>query len=154
MLAAAIGVDRSVEANIGGIVAGDYFSRGIDGDAGLERRQFVEALPAVVERDPRLGLEPAACIGLRAAATPPLALDCDAKFGKRRKRPRRFGGRRDRRVLEGGRGCSAHGNNIACYKNKSRTRMRRSPAKLKIARFAIAAKSCNRAGCFDCDKVI
>jgi hypothetical protein len=121
VLAAAIGIDRAVEADIGGVVAGDDFSRGVDGDRGLERRQFVEALPAVVERDPRLGLEAAAVIGLRAAATPPFALDRDAKFRKRRKRTRRFGGRRDRRVLEGGRGCSAHGHNITRHENKSRT---------------------------------
>src|SRR3954469_6027316 len=101
VLAAAIGIDRAVEADIGGVVASDDFSRGVDGDTGLERRQFVQALPAIVERDPRLGLESAAFIGLRAAASPPLTLDCDAKFRKSRKRPRRFGGRRDRRVLEG-----------------------------------------------------
>src|SRR3954469_15866085 len=95
VLAAAIGIDRAVEADIGGVVAGDDFSRGVDGDTGLERRQFVEALPGVVERDPRLGLEAAACLGLRAATTPRLAFDRDAKFRKRRKRTRRFGGRRD-----------------------------------------------------------
>ena len=49
---------------------------------GLERRQFVEALPAVVEGDPRLGLEAAAVVGLRAAAAPPLAFDRDREFGK------------------------------------------------------------------------
>ena len=101
MLAAPVGVDRTVEADIGRIVAGDDLARGIERDRGLERRQFVEALPAVVERDARLGLEAAAGVGLRAAAAPPLALDRNRKFRKRRKRTRRFGGRRDRRVLEG-----------------------------------------------------
>jgi hypothetical protein len=38
---------------------------------------------------------------LRAAATTSFALDRHRKFGKRRRRTRRFGGRRDRRVLEG-----------------------------------------------------
>ena len=73
VLAAAIGVDRTVEADIGGIVARDDLARGVDRDRGLERRQFLEALPAIVERDPRLGLVSAAVIGLRAAAAPPLA---------------------------------------------------------------------------------
>jgi hypothetical protein len=58
---------------------------------------------------------------LRAAAAPPLALDCDREFWKRRKCTRRFGGRRDRRVLEGMRGCSAHAPYIARLENKSRT---------------------------------
>jgi hypothetical protein len=38
---------------------------------------------------------------LRAASTPPLALDCNRQFRKGRTRTRRLGGRRDRRVLEG-----------------------------------------------------
>ena len=109
MLAAPVGIDRTVEADIGRIVAGDDLSRGVERDRGLERRQFIEALPAVVEGDPRFGLEAAAVVGLRAAATPPLALDGDREFGKRRRCTRRLGGRRDRRVLEGMRGCSAHG---------------------------------------------
>ena len=121
MLAAPVGVDRAVEADIGRIVAGDDLARGIDRDRGLERRQFIEALPAVVERDPRLSLEAAAVVGLRAASAPPLALDRNRQFRKRRKRTRRFGGRRDRRVLEGMRGCSAHGKTIAREENKSRT---------------------------------
>ncbi len=101
MLAAAVRVDRTIEADIGRIVAGDDLARGIDRDRGLERRQFIEALPAVVERDARLGLEAPAGIGLRAAATPPFALDRNRELRKRRRRTRRFGGRRDRRVLEG-----------------------------------------------------
>src|SRR6202795_737951 len=121
MLAAAIRIDRPVEADIGGLVAGNDLARGIERDRGLERRQFIETLPAVVEGDTRFRLEAAAGVGLRAAAATPLAFDRDAKFRKRRSRPRRFGGRRDRRVLEGTRGCSAHGENIARNKNKSRT---------------------------------
>ena len=121
MLAAPVGVDRAVEADIGRIVAGDHLSRGIQRDRGLERRQFFEALPAVVERDPRFGLKAAAGVGLRAAAAPPRALDGDRQFGKRRRRTRRLGGRRDRRVLEGTRGCSAHDVYIARRENKSRT---------------------------------
>ena len=121
MLAAPVGVDRTVEADIRRVVAGDDLARGIDRDSGLERRQFVETLPAVVERNPRFGLEPAAGIGLRAAAAQSLALDRNRKFRKRRKRTRRLGGRRDRRVLEGVRGCTAHGQNITRHENKSRT---------------------------------
>src|SRR6266404_2694840 len=70
----------------------------------------------------RLCLETAAGVGLRAAAAPPLALDRDGEFGRGRRRTRRLGGRRDRRVLEGMRGCSTHGLNIASRKNKSRTK--------------------------------
>src|SRR5712672_666589 len=121
MLAAPVRVDRAVEADIGRVVAGNHLAGGIGRDGGLERRQFVEALPAVVESEPRLGLETAAGVGLRAAAAPPLALDRDGEFGKGRRRTRRLGGLRDRRVLEGMRGCSTHGLNIACHKNKSRT---------------------------------
>jgi hypothetical protein len=101
MLATPVRVDRTVEADIGRIVAGDDLARGIHGNRGLEWRQFIEALPAVIERDTCFSLEAAAVIGLRAAATPPLALDRDREFRKRRSRTRRLGGRRDRRVLEG-----------------------------------------------------
>src|SRR5829696_6562850 len=107
MLAAAIGIDRTVEADVGRVVSGDDLARGIERYRRLERRQFVQALPAIVEGDPRFGLEPAARVGLRATSTLSLAVDGDREFGKRC-RTRRFGGRRDRRVLEGMRGCSAH----------------------------------------------
>src|SRR6202022_4799451 len=121
MLAAPVRVDRTVEADIGRLVAGNDLARGIERDRGLERRQFIETLPAVVEGDTRFRLEAAAGVGLRAAATKPLAFDRDGQFRKRRSRTRRLGGRRDRRVLEGTRGCSAHGQNIARSENKSRT---------------------------------
>ncbi len=45
------------------------------------------ALPAVIEGDPSLGLEPAAVIGLGAAAAPPIAVDRNGKFRKRRSHP-------------------------------------------------------------------
>src|SRR5258705_11141963 len=109
MLAAPVRVDRAVEADIGGVVAGYDLAGGIDRHGGLERRQFVEALPAVVECEPRLSLETAAGVGLRAAAAPPLALDRDGEFGKGRRRTPGSGGRRDRRGLGGVRGCSADG---------------------------------------------
>src|SRR4030088_482069 len=98
MLTTPVGVDRTVEADIRRIVAGDDLARGIDRDRGLERRQFVEALPAVVECNARFSLEASTGVGLRATAAPPLALDRARQFGKRRRRTRRLGGRRDRRV--------------------------------------------------------
>ncbi len=101
VLAAPVGIDRAVEADIGRVVAGDDLARGVERDRGLERRQFVEALPAVVEGDARFGLETAAGVGLRAAAAPPFALDRNRQFRKRGSCTRRLGGRRDRRVLEG-----------------------------------------------------
>src|SRR5258706_12431898 len=98
LLRAGVWVDRTVEADMGRVVAGNDLAGGIDRDRGLERRrQFVEALPAVVECEPRLSFETAAGVGLRAAAAPPLALDRDGEFGKGRRRTRRRGGRRDRR---------------------------------------------------------
>ena len=49
---------------------------------GLERRQFVERAPAVVEGDARQRLVAAGGIALRAAAAPALVLDHDAEqFG-------------------------------------------------------------------------
>ncbi len=112
---------------------------------GLERRQLLEALPAVVEGDPRLGLEPAAGVGLRAAAAPPLAFDGDRKLRKRC-RTRRLGGRRDRRVLEGMRGCSAHEANIARQKNKSRTSSDNNPRRAQTSegRQSRCRKNCTR----------
>ena len=49
MLAAAVGIDRPVEGNVGRIVPGDDLARRIDRHRGLERRQLLEILPAVVE---------------------------------------------------------------------------------------------------------
>src|SRR4051812_10937329 len=101
MLAAPVRIDRTIEADIERIVTGNDFACGVESDGGLERRQFIQALPAIVEGAPRLRLEAAAVVGLRAAATPPLAFDRDFEFRERRRRTRRLGGRRDRRVLEG-----------------------------------------------------
>src|SRR5262249_1298287 len=152
--------DGAIETDVRRIVARDHLARGVERDRGLERRQFVEALPAVVEGNPRFGLEAAGGVGLRATAAPPLAVDGDREFGKRG-RTRRLGGRLYRRVLEGMRGCSAHAVNITCRKNKSRTRTQISqnnpmqskpPAPPTMIRRA--AKICRRTGCFDCDKVI
>src|SRR5262249_57086642 len=75
MLAAAIGVDRTVEGNVGGIVAGDGLAGGIDGHRGLERWQFLETLPAVIEGDACERLVAAG--GVRLRAPPPAALIFD-----------------------------------------------------------------------------
>src|SRR6185436_2315365 len=104
----------------------DDLARGIQPHRGLERRQIFQALPAIIKGNPRLGLEPAAVVGLRAASTSSVTLDRDRELRKRC-RTRRFGGRRDRRVLEGMRGCSAHARNIARRKNKSRTTSEDNP---------------------------
>src|ERR1700730_836796 len=93
VFATPIGIDGTIEADIGRVVAGDHLARGVDRNRGLEWRQFVQALPAIVEGDPGFGLEAAAVVGLRAAAAPPLALDGDREFRKR-SRTRPIGGRR------------------------------------------------------------
>ena len=56
VLASAIGIDRSVEGNIGRIVCGDDLLWRLDEDLCLERRQIVERIPAVVEKCPRMRL--------------------------------------------------------------------------------------------------
>src|SRR6187402_274730 len=122
MLAAAIGIDRAVEADIGGFVAGDHLAGGVDTDGGLERRQVFETLPAIVEGDARLGLKAAAGVGLRAPPSPALAVDGDRQLREVRRRTRRLGGRRDRRVLESMRRCWTHEAKIARRMNKSRTK--------------------------------
>ena len=75
MLAAAIGIDRAVEGDVGRLVAGDDLARGVDRHGGLERRQLFEALPAVVEGDPRDRLVAAGGIRQRAAAAPAVTGD-------------------------------------------------------------------------------
>src|SRR5262249_14331424 len=74
VLAAAIRVDRAVEADIGRLVAGDDFAARVDADAGRKRRQVFKTLPAVVEGNARKRLVSARRIRLRAAATPTLAV--------------------------------------------------------------------------------
>ncbi|MGY2933966.1 hypothetical protein ACVWZ6_003568 [Bradyrhizobium sp. GM6.1] len=144
MLATAVGIDRTIEADVGRFVAGDHLARGVDPDRGLERGQFFKALPAIVECDARLGLKPAAGVGLRAPASPALAVDGDRQLREVRRRTRRLGGRRDRRVLESMRGCWTHEAKIACQRNKSRTQtknVKTTPCTVELPKF--------RAGVFD-----
>src|SRR3954464_13634144 len=87
MLAAAVGIDGAVETDIGRVVAGYDLSGGVERDAGFKRRQFIQALPAIIERDPRFRLEAPAGVRMRAPAPPPLALALDGnrEFRKRRR---------------------------------------------------------------------
>jgi hypothetical protein len=75
VLATAIRIDRTVERNIGRVVAGDDLAGSVDRHRGLKRRQFVERLPAVIEGDPRQWLETSGGITQRAAATTAFAVD-------------------------------------------------------------------------------
>jgi len=79
VLAAAIGIDRAVEADVGRVVAGDDLARGVDRNRGLERRQFLDASPAVVEGNPRHRLVAAGRVRLRAPPAAALELDRDAE---------------------------------------------------------------------------
>src|SRR6516165_7727222 len=90
MLATAIGIDRTVEADIRRVVARDHLARGVERDGGFERRQVFKALPAVVEGHARLRLETAAGVGLRAATAPAAAFDRDRELGKIRFRSMSF----------------------------------------------------------------
>ena len=94
VLAATIGIDRAVERNVGRVVAGDDTAGGVDRDGGLERRQVLEALPAVVETFARVRLIAAGGVRLRAAATPALAVDRGAGEPSWRRQLRRCARRR------------------------------------------------------------
>ena len=96
VLAAAIGIDRAVEADVGRVVARDDLARGLDRDRGLERRQLLDRLPAVVERDARGRLVAARCVGQRPPAAPPFTVDGGAEEFARR----RHGGRWHRRASQ------------------------------------------------------
>ena len=83
VLAAAIGIDRAVETDVGRVVAGDDLAGGIRRHRSLERRQFVERTPAVVEGDARQRLVATHGIALGAAPAPALVFDHDAEqFGR------------------------------------------------------------------------
>jgi hypothetical protein len=74
VLAAAIRIDRAVEGNVGRVVAGDDLAGGVDRYRGLEWRQLLERLPAVVEDDARDWLVTARSIRLCAPAAPAFGL--------------------------------------------------------------------------------
>ncbi len=77
VLAAAIGVDRAVEGNVGGVVPGDDLTGGVDGHRGLERRQLLETLPAIIEGDASERLVAAGGVRLRPPAAAAIAFDRD-----------------------------------------------------------------------------
>jgi hypothetical protein len=129
VLAAAIGIYRPIEGNVGRLVAGDDLAGGIDGDRGLERRQFLEALPAVIEGDAGQRLVAARGVRLRAPTAAASGVDRHLGVGRRGKvdgswtqrrcrlcsamarqgaRRRGGGGRGERRRASGCRGAS-HG---------------------------------------------
>ena len=69
VLAAAVRIDRAVEADIRRVVAGDDRPRRIHGQGrGQRRRLFVGRAPAVVERDAPFGFEASAIVARRAAS--------------------------------------------------------------------------------------
>src|SRR5690606_30089941 len=72
VLAAAVGIDRAVEADVGTVVSCDDAARGLDAHLGLEGVQRGEALPAVVELLPDLRLVAPDPVGACTAATAPL----------------------------------------------------------------------------------
>src|SRR5260221_14752706 len=80
VLAAAIGVDRAVKADVGRFVAGDDLPRPLLGDIGPEGGKLLKALPAVVEGDLGVRLEAAARIGDGAATAAALAADRGVEY--------------------------------------------------------------------------
>ncbi len=75
VLAAAIGIDRAVEGNVGRFVAGDDGSRSLQRDLGFEGRRRLVRRPAVVEVLAAQKLEPPRDVRGRAAAAPAVGVD-------------------------------------------------------------------------------
>src|SRR5439155_15751754 len=75
VFAPAIGIDRTVKANIGRIVTGDNLPGRVDGDRCLEWRQFVQRPPPIVEGDACKRLIPARGIAMGSPAAPTLVVD-------------------------------------------------------------------------------
>src|SRR5690606_18824367 len=67
MLAAAIGVDRALETDIGAVIAGDDAAGPLDMLDGFEHRQRLHMVPAIVEILAPVPLEASALVGLGAA---------------------------------------------------------------------------------------
>ena len=91
MLAAAIGVDRAVEADVGRVVSRDDGARPLDRHLGLERRRLFGQIPAVVEALAFDRLEAGMRVRDRAAPAPGLALRDRPRLEA--EAPRRLGGR-------------------------------------------------------------
>src|SRR5690606_20672698 len=75
MLAAAIGIDRAIKADVGAVVPCDDAARRLDAHLGFERIQLGQALPAVVEVLSLIRLVAPGSIGPRAAAAAPPFVD-------------------------------------------------------------------------------
>jgi hypothetical protein len=75
VLAAAVGIDRAVEGDVGAVVARDDGARRVVEYRRLENVEVAEPFPAVVEGLAPLRLEAPGVIGLRATAAPALAVD-------------------------------------------------------------------------------
>ena len=117
VLAAAVRVDRAVEADVGRVVAGDDLARGLDRDGRLEGGQLLDRLPAVIEGDARGRLVAARRIRQRSPAAPSFTVDGGAEEVARR----RHGGRWCRRASQ----CCrlSHDSHITkrCERNKNIT---------------------------------
>ena len=96
VLAAAIRIDRAVEADVGGVVARDDLARLLLGDGRLEGGQLLDRAPAVVEGDARGRLVAARRVRQRSPAAPSLTIDGGAEEFARR----RHGGRWHRRASQ------------------------------------------------------
>ena len=91
VLAAAIGVDRAVEGNVGQIVTGDDGLRPFERDFRLERLELFAGTPAVVELFARLALERPLSLVRAPAAAPLRRVEA---FGDRRRLMARIDGRK------------------------------------------------------------
>ncbi len=77
MLAAAIGIDRTVEGDVGRIIAGDDAAGLFDLNFGAERRQVFQALPAIIDQFAGNGLETSGWV--ERGPPPAAAIDLDAQ---------------------------------------------------------------------------
>src|SRR5262245_39232992 len=92
MLAAAIGIDRYIKADVRRLIAGNDFPARVDRDRRLEGGEFVERPPAVVKGDTGQRLVAPRGVALGTPPSPALVIDNDAKefahivIGARRRR--------------------------------------------------------------------
>src|SRR3546814_19105281 len=74
MLAAAIGIDRAVEGNVGRLVPGDDVPRAVFMQPGLQRLSLLQIVPAVIFGLARFAVLATAHTGNSAAAAPGIRL--------------------------------------------------------------------------------
>ncbi len=75
MLAPAVGIDRTVEPDIGRSVSRDHLSRTLDADFGPDRRQIVVPVPAVIDRNPAIRIKPIVRVAGRAPPAPTVRVE-------------------------------------------------------------------------------